>query len=63
MIKINFLVFMISLFIGFFMVYISSPKPIIIIKYPTLNNVDTTIYIDEKDKCYKYIPKPVDCSN
>ena len=50
-----------SLFIGFFLVYITAPIPNIIVKYPTLKNANDTIFIDESNKCYKYIPKPVDC--
>ena len=62
MIKIDIMVFSISLFIGFFLVYITAPKPHIIIKNPTLNNVHDTIYIDDNNKCYKYVAKSIECS-
>ena len=61
MIKIDILIFSISLFIGLFFVYITAPKPNIIFKYPTFNNIHDTVYIDEKNKCYKYVPKVVEC--
>ena len=61
MIKIDLMVFSISLFVGLFFVYITAPKPNIIFKYPTLNNIHDTTYIDENNKCYKYVPKVVSC--
>ncbi len=62
MIKIDLMIFAISLFIGLFLVYITAPKPNIIFKYPTLNNINDTVYIDENNKCYKYVPKLTSCS-
>ena len=61
MVEINLYIFFISLFIGLFVVYITSPKPQIIIKYPTLENIMTTTYIDESNICYKYISKEIEC--
>ena len=40
MIKIDIMIFSISLFIGLFLVYITAPVPNIIFKYPTLNNIN-----------------------
>ena len=60
MIKINHQYFLLSLFIGFLLVYITAPKPEMIIKHPTLKNHDTT-YIDEMNVCYKYHKQEVDC--
>jgi len=61
MLKINFFIFSVSLFIGLFFVYIYAPRPKIIIKYPTVKNANKLTYIDENNNCYKYIPKPVNC--
>ena len=61
MIKIDIMIFSISLFIGLFLVYITAPVPNIIFKYPTLNNINETTYVDEKNKCYRYVPKPIPC--
>jgi hypothetical protein len=61
MIKIDIMVFSISLFIGFFCVYITSPKPNIVFKYPTVKTANDITYIDENNTCYKYIPKQVNC--
>ena len=53
--------FMISLCIGFFFVYILTPTPDIILKYPTPDNAGSIIYKDKADVCYKYKAKEVDC--
>ena len=53
--------FLISLFIGFFIVYSTSPPPEIIIKYPTPDNVNDIIYKDSNDVCYKYKANEVEC--
>lgn len=53
--------FFISFFIGLFFVYISTPKPKVIIKYPTPENAGKIIYKDNSDICYKYISKEVNC--
>tara|TARA_B100001057_G_C22540168_1_gene829277 strand:+ start:203 stop:439 length:237 start_codon:yes stop_codon:yes gene_type:complete len=53
--------FFISFFIGLFFVYLSTPTPNIIIKYPTPDNAGKIVYKDESDVCYKYISKEVKC--
>lgn len=62
MIKIDLMIFFISLFIGLFLVYVTAPTPNIIFKYPTVKTANDITYIDEANTCYKYIPKPVNCS-
>ena len=61
MIKINLYYFFISLCFGFFLVYITSPKPKIVVKYPNLKNYKELTYVDEKGVCYKYKPVEVKC--
>jgi len=53
--------FFLSLFIGMFLVYISTPVPDIVIKYPLPDEVDNIIYKDEGDTCYKYNVEEVNC--
>tara|TARA_A100001015_G_C14616624_1_gene566318 strand:+ start:404 stop:601 length:198 start_codon:yes stop_codon:yes gene_type:complete len=60
-IKLDLYVFMISLFIGLMIVYCTNPIPEVIIKYPTVENVNDTIYIDENNNCYKYKPEQSNC--
>lgn len=43
-----------GLFIGFMVVYIISPPPRIIIKYPTSNNINNITYTDDNNQHYKY---------
>jgi len=59
--KINPLFFFIGLFIGFFIIYIKSPIPEIIIQYPTPKNAGKIIYKEKDDVCYKYKMKQVSC--
>lgn len=54
--------FFISLCIGLFLNYIFTPRPEIIYKYPTPQNVHATIYQDMTDNCYKYKAKEVQCT-
>ena len=63
MIKIDIFYFFISLFIGFILVYITSPIPKIILKSPTLENISKTKFIDENNVCYKYQPIEIKCPN
>ena len=53
--------FFISLIIGFFIIYILSPKPHIVVKYPTLDNAGTITYVDGNNVCYRYKKVQVDC--
>jgi hypothetical protein len=48
--NINFELLILSIMFGIGIVYIYSPSPEIIIKYPNEKNV----YIDNNDVCYKY---------
>jgi len=57
--KINLKWFLISLFIGLFLVYCSTPTPKIIVKHPTLNSEE--VFRDDVDNCYKYKHKEVEC--
>jgi hypothetical protein len=63
MIKIDIFYFFISLFIGFFIVYITAPKPIVIVKYPTVKNAGKILYEDDNGVCYKYKALEVNCTN
>ena len=56
MIKINLYYFFISLCFGFFLVYITTPKPKVIVKYPNLKNYNKLTYVDDNGVCYKYKP-------
>jgi hypothetical protein len=60
--KINFFVFLLSFCVGILVVYLTTPQPEIIIKYPSINNAHKSIYKHD-DKCYNFIPRQIECDN
>lgn len=61
MFKIEIFYIIIGLILGFAIVYITAPGPKIVMKYPTIENINTTTYVDEKGYCYKYYAKEIPC--
>jgi len=55
------LTFIISLFIGIFIVYSITPPPKVIVKYPTPENSGRIIYKDEAHNCFKVFSSEVNC--
>lgn len=53
--------FFVTLCIGIFYVYITTPQPIVVIKYPTPDNAGKIKYVDDAGVCYKYSLEPVSC--
>ena len=59
--------FLVSLAIGMFLVYITTPPPEVIIEYPTPDNAGKVIYkdtdrsTDGSESCYTYMAKEVSC--
>ena len=60
--KFNILAFFLAFCIGMIYVYISSPKPRVIIKYPTPYNANKIVYKNDNDMCYKYKVEEVKCT-
>lgn len=60
--KIQFFPLLISFAFGIFIVYILKPAPIIIMKYPNLENAGKLIYKDRNGTCFIYETKEVDCN-
>ena len=58
---INFPVFLISLAVGLFFVYITNPDPKVILVYPTPNNIDKVQYVDKAENCFTYNYEKVNC--
>ena len=54
-------VFIISLSIGLFYVYISVPNPKIIYVYPTPDNLRNVQFKDRADNCFSFKAKEVPC--
>lgn len=61
--KFNFFYFLIAFIIGMFFVYINSPKPRLIIKYPTPYNTEKNVYKGLNGDCYKFKVSEVKCSD
>jgi|TARA_B110001450_G_scaffold57193_1_gene53811 hypothetical protein len=57
----NPIVFMISLCVGIFFVYVITPPPKVIVKYPTPENSGRIIYKDEAHNCFKINSTEVKC--
>jgi len=55
----NKLYIVLGLFIGVMLFYIFNKSPTIIVKKPTIANLKSTKYIDENNKCYKYLIKKI----
>ena len=53
--------FLISLAIGIFFVYLSNPKPEVIIVYPTPENVGNIQYKDKAGMCFEFEATDVVC--
>ena len=53
--------FIISLAIGLFLVYISTPDPEIIYVYPNPENIKKTLYKDKSNTCFKFHSKEIAC--
>tara|TARA_Y100000591_G_scaffold270835_1_gene245821 strand:- start:522 stop:746 length:225 start_codon:yes stop_codon:yes gene_type:complete len=54
-------VFIVSLAVGLFFVYVYTPGPKVIYIYPTPDNVDDIQYKDKSGSCHKYQAKNVEC--
>ena len=59
--KIEIFYIILGLALGFFIIYLTTPAPKIILKYPTIENISNTTYIDENGQCYKYYAQEVAC--
>lgn len=52
--KLNKKLFFLSLCIGLFYCYLTTPQPEVILKFPTPFNAGKIMYKDNSDTCYKY---------
>jgi len=60
--KLNWGAFLTALAIGMFFVYINTPKPKVVIKYPNPDNINNIVYKDEAENCYMYKADKVECT-
>ena len=57
----EFFPFICGLAAGLFLVYILKPAPMVIMKYPNLENTADVIYKDRNGTCFQYSVNEVDC--
>lgn len=55
------LYFFMSFAIGLLLVYIFSPPPTVVIKFPSPYNAGKVTYHDKQDACYQYSANKVEC--
>lgn len=53
---------LISFFVTYLIIYITYPKPKIVLKYPKINDKVSNLYIDNNDICYRYHRKEIKCN-
>nr|WBF70672.1 hypothetical protein [Megavirus caiporensis] len=61
MVKVEIFYIILGLFLGFFIIYITTPAPKVILKYPTIENIQSTTYVDSNGNCYKYYAQEIAC--
>lgn len=54
---------MIAFAFGIFWVYIITPPPDIVLKFPSPFNAGKVVYKDKSGSCYKYKSESVECSS
>ena len=59
--KISIPIFLISLFIGIFFVYIFGSDRKVIYVYPTPDNINRILYKDKADNCFSLESKEIKC--
>ncbi len=53
--------FFMTLCIGFMIVYMLTPPPQVVKKYPNLKKPDNTTYEDDSGVCYRYNKERIQC--
>lgn len=60
--KLNFVALIISFCVGVLYVYVTSPAPNVVMKFPSPYNSGKVIYKNKLDECYEYGYEKVDCT-
>ena len=55
--------FVLAFSLGIAYVYATSPKPQVVMKFPSPSNHDKVMYKDNSDSCYKYNVEKLDCDD
>ena len=59
--KINFVYFLVSFAVGIFWVYVMTPPPELVVKFPSPYNAGLVMYKDKAENCYKYNAEKINC--
>ena len=54
--------FLLAILCSFIVLYIISPEPKIIVKYPKVTDNVSGLYVDDNDVCYRYHREEIKCS-
>lgn len=60
--KVEIFYIILGLALGLFIIYVTSEPPKVVLKYPTIENIQNTTYVDDKGQCYKYYAIEIDCN-
>ena len=55
--------FIVAFSIGILYVYVTSPKPQVVMKFPSPTNHNEIMYKDNSDSCYKYNVEKLHCDD
>lgn len=59
--KIKFVYFIAAFAFGLLLTYLTSPKPEIVVKFPSIFNAGKITYKDKANNCYKYDATKSEC--
>ena len=54
-------VFLLSLVVGLFFIYVLGPEVKTVMVYPTPENIDKILFKDKGDNCYSFTKTEIDC--
>ena len=55
--------FLLAILITSIILYLTYPKPKAILKYPSIHNDISDMYVDDNNICYRYHKKEIPCPN
>jgi hypothetical protein len=61
--KINIIYLIAAFSVGIGYIYIVTPPPQVVMKFPSPNNTKSLVYTDASNNCYKYEHEHVDCKH
>ncbi len=53
--------FLISLMLTYLIIYILYPKPKVVLKYPSIKDEVSDLYVDDNNTCYRYHKSQIKC--